>query len=577
VPGLIAFAVAVTMLAATLAIAFERDLVGTLTLHGWGRTLQGIGAVMTEQRCGISGFVIDKKLDTALREGGFTDNIGLLGFLGTSFPQNLQDRNLLERALGVAQTTQCSATAGQPNTAGRYPQLLGFNGEDAGLASYTRLAFSLFGTNIPALTYAYFAIVLASLGLFAVSHGRNRGAMVAAALLTVAVFLVVCSTLFNFVIPAPFNSAGIDLKDTRFLGTIAAFPMLHLIVAWLRPDYRLGIRDYVVLCLQSVILAFALHIRTPVAWTLLALPVLWGVLTWATSRRAGDRMPRRRGSLSLQSLFLLAVACAIPVAAEIVIDRSHHPFYTAQGDLARHTFWDGALQSLEYNPEWKAKYAASVNGATSDELPLTAVRIAIARLPADQQPLYLDTAGNPTRLAYEQFSRRIFTDLLMQDPAFVLRTFFVVKPQLILLREKYVYRSLGAGLNGWHLLLPLAVLSLLGWLVGRDRQALRLLWGVAGSALLCAVIAWLPNWLVTVNELVMFDNFTWGLLFLCLAPVLLAATIGQRLPRKLPSRTTVRVLQGSRPDRKIAGRGVALPYRRRVETDMRVRYEDPAE
>ena len=120
------------------------------------------------------------------------------------------------------------------DAAGRYTGLLGFNGEDAGMGTYTRLAFSVFGINLPALTYGYFAIVLISLVMFAASHHGHRGALVAAGLLTVALYLVVCSSLFNFTIPGrAVASPGIDLKDPRFLSTLAALPLLHIIVTWI--------------------------------------------------------------------------------------------------------------------------------------------------------------------------------------------------------------------------------------------------------------------------------------------------------------------------------------------------------
>ena len=40
-PGYVALAVAAFMLASMLGIAFERDLVGPLSQHGWGHSLQG--------------------------------------------------------------------------------------------------------------------------------------------------------------------------------------------------------------------------------------------------------------------------------------------------------------------------------------------------------------------------------------------------------------------------------------------------------------------------------------------------------------------------------------------------------
>jgi hypothetical protein len=156
---------------------------------------------------------------------------------------------------------------------------------------------------------------------------------------------------------------------------------------------------------------------------------------------------------------------------------------------------------------------------------MTAARIAIAKLPADKQPLYLNTEGNPTRIAYEEASKTIFLDVLRHDPGFVLETFFKIKPLLILRGELVMYRSLFVGLSGWHLVLPFAALLLLGWMAAQETVGF--LAAISTTAVFCALLALLPNWLVTVNQLVMFDNFTWGLLFICSVPIVVAAGLRQ--------------------------------------------------
>jgi hypothetical protein len=563
-----AFAAAL-LLASMLGVAFEKNLVATLTQHGWGRTLQGIGAALTQMNCGVGGFVIDKGIDNTLRIGGISDTAQNLNPLMMSYPENLRNPVLLQSALDRAASIDCAQPARVADAAGHYTGLLGFNGEDAGMGTYTRLAFAVFGTNLPALTDGYFAIALISLMLFAASHHSHRGAMVAAGLLTVALYLVVCSSLLNFAIPGGVvASPGVDLKDPRFLGTLAALPLLHIIVTWIRPPYRLAVREYLVLGAQAVILAFAWHIRSSVVWSLLALPLLWLFFGQSRQRtRDGARLSQWRLS---RSRFVLAAVCLIPCIAQAAVSWSYHPFYEADGDLGRHTFWDGVLQSLEYNPAWRAKYGAVVNGATGDELPLTAARLAIARLPADQQQPYLNPDGNPTRIAYEEASKTLFLDVLRHDPGFVLETFLRIKPLLVLRSELIMYRSLFVGLSGWHLGLPLVALVLLGWLAARETVGF--LAAISTAAMLCALLALLPNWLVIVNEFVMFDNFTWGLFFICSLPIVAVAALG-RLVQGLTtgfrqSERTARLpvvrTTSSRLWTAIDARHMAFPKRRRA-------------
>src|SRR5205085_1422399 len=149
-----------------VGIAFERNLVGTVTQHGWGRVLQGVGAALTQLRCGVGGFVIDKRIDAVLQNSGFTGHQRLLDPFGETYPANLRNEKRLHNALDRAQMIDCALPGSAPDSTGHYPRLLGFNGEDVGMSSYTLLAFALFGISLSSLTYAYFAIVLLSLILF---------------------------------------------------------------------------------------------------------------------------------------------------------------------------------------------------------------------------------------------------------------------------------------------------------------------------------------------------------------------------------------------------------------------------
>jgi len=112
--------------------------------------------------------------------------------------------------------------------------------------------------------------------------------MAAVVAMTLALHVLVCADFVNFLGSSKlFGGPGLDLKDPRFLGTLAAVPVLHMIVMWTRPRYRLGPLDYVVVALQAAIFAFALQIRSPVIWAVLALSAFWltaGVLALRRGR-----------------------------------------------------------------------------------------------------------------------------------------------------------------------------------------------------------------------------------------------------------------------------------------------------
>ena len=515
-----AFAVALLLLGAMLWTLFEKNLVSTLTQQGWTRELYGISAALTKLRFGIGGSAVDQRLFATLMRSGLTDEPDPAS--GLRYPDNLRDAKLLQSALVQAQTIDLPPPR-SANAQGEYIDLIGFSGEDTGLGTYAYLAFRAFGVNVPALTYLYFVIVTASLVLYGIGHWRSVGAMAAVVAVTLALYVVVCADFVNFLgSSAFFSSAGIDVKDPRLLGTIAAIPVLHLIVLWTRPRYRLGPLDYIVVAMQAAIFAFALQIRSPVIWAVLALLVFWlmiAALALCRGRSLRSLWDWRQSRSALIPITVLAVLLSAQLLAAVTL----HPVYRAQGDVPRHMFWQGLLSSLQLEPEWDKKYGASVNNATDDAMPPAVARIAIMKLPPDQQGQYLNRDGVIKRTALEKFSRLRFFDILRNDPKFVVHAFFIDKPARAWQSERQFFGGLFSGLPIWNALVPVAAIIILAFLVAWNADALRTLLPTAGVIPLFVVVAWLPNWLVILNPMVMIDNFVWIVVFLVLAVVIAAA------------------------------------------------------
>jgi hypothetical protein len=511
-----AFAVALLLLGAMLWTLFEKNLVSTLTQQGWTRELYGISAAMTKMRFDIGGAAVDRRIFTALEGAGLTQDPPPA--LNVRFPDNLRDAALLQSALQRALTIDLPPPA-PADVNGDYSDLMGFAGEDTGLGSYNYLAFRVFGVNVPALTYLYFVIVTASLMLYGIGHWRSVGAMAAVVAVTLALYAVACADFVNFLSSI---GAGIDLKDPRFLGTIAAVPLLHVIVMWTRPRYRLGPLDYVVVALQAAIFAFALQIRSPVVWAVLALLAFWltiGALALRRGRSLRSLWDWRQSRSALIPITVLTVLCSAQLLAALTL----HPLYHAQGDVPRHMFWQGLLSSLQLNPEWSIKYLASVDNYTDDMMPEAAARIAIMKLPPEERQQYLRGDGWPRRTALEKFTRLAFFDILRNDPKFVAHTFFIDKPIRVWQSERKFFGRLFSGLPTWNALVPAAAVLFLVVLVAWNADALAMLRSTAGVIPLFIVVAWLPNWLVLQNPMVMIDNFVWIVVFLVLSLVIAAA------------------------------------------------------
>jgi hypothetical protein len=510
-----AVAVALLLLGAMLWTLFEKNLVNTMTQHGWTRELYAISAAVTKMRFGIGGAAVDRRIFTTLVEAGIALNPP--PELNVPFPDNLRDAKLLQSALQRARTIALPPPAPA--------DLMGFAGEDTGLGSYNYLAFKIFGVNVPALTYLYFVIVTASLVLYGIGHWRSVGAMAAAVAVTLALYVVVCADIVNFLGSSKLfsDAPGIDVKDPRFLGTIAAIPLLHVIVMWTRPRYRLGPLDYVLVAMQAAIFAFALQIRSPVVWAVLALLAFWLTIGALALRRGRSLRSLCDWRLS-RSMLMPVTVLVVLLSAQLLAAATLHPLYRAQGDVPRHMFWQGLLSSLQVNPEWSAKYLASVDNYTGDMMPEEVARVAIMKLPPGERQQYLRGDGWPRRTALEKFTRLAFFDFLRSDPKFVAHTFFIDKPEWTWQAERQFFGGLFTGLPVWNALIPAAAVLFLVVSVACNADAPRTLLPTVGVILLFIVVSWLPNWLVLPTALVMIDNFVWIVAFLMLLLVIAATT-----------------------------------------------------
>jgi hypothetical protein len=535
-----AFAVALLLLGAMLWTLFEKNLVGTMTEQGWTRELYGISAALTKLRFGIGGAAVDQRLLATLMRSGLTSQPEVSP--GVRYPDNLRDAKLLQFVLVQALTIDLPPSA-PANAKGDYVDLIGFSGEDTGLGTYNYLAFRVFGVNIPALTYLYFVIVTASLVLYGIGHWRSVGAMAAVVAVVLALYAVACADFVNFLgSSAFFDGAGIDLKDPRFLGTLAAIPVLHLIVMWTRPRYRLGPLDYIVVAMQAAIFAFALQIRSPVVWAVLALSAFWliaGVLALRRGRSLRSLCDWRQSRSAPMPITVVAVLLSAQLLAAVTL----HPLYRVQGDVPRHMFWQGLLSSLQLEPDWDKKYGASVNGATDDAVPAQVARIAILKLPPEERQQYLNRDGATKRTALEKFSRIAFFDILWKDPKFVAHAFFIDKPARAWLSERQFFGGLFSGLPIWNALIPAAAILFLVFLAAWHGDALATLLPTAGVIPFFVVVAWLPNWLVILNPMVMIDNFVWIVGFLVLS-VVIAAAAAIRFAGSAKRRSTMAAIRG---------------------------------
>ena len=425
----------VLLVAATLRVTVDKNLVGTFDDHEWGRYLFAMGAALTQLRWGISGYVIDSYIEMELGVGGLTGTQSLLEPLGTKLPDNLRDERLMQAALERAYKLDLP-----PPPAGDYSTLRGSHGDDVGAATFTALAFFLFGVGISSIFYLFFSILGLSVLLFIVTHAISRAAMAHLGVLALGLFVLCRSDLVNLNQEvAPFAGlGGSDIKDPRFFGALAAFPVLHIAMIWLRRDVLLGKLDYLAVLLQASILALCIHVRWSIIWVFV--PLVLAILVSQTRRAIG--LSGLGNRIKSQPILAAAVvACA--VAGELVgASMAAHPLYRLDHDLLHHPVWHNLMTALGNHPDWAAKYGATVNGATGDAMAAEIALQGVAALPPDQRAPYIYSHINfPNPEAVMHFVRERFMQIFHNDPRFVLETFLVYQPKIMFSAAWWFYES----------------------------------------------------------------------------------------------------------------------------------------
>jgi hypothetical protein len=529
--GLLACLIALTALAGALWTVSTKNLPGTVNLTEIGRYQFAISATLTKLRFGISGFVYSPGIYNALKAGGLSEDQDINHFLSDIHAlDNLRSPSLIQHAIDTARTANVPAPANVMQ-GGHYRDLRGFVNDDLGVATLVRMAFALFGENLPGVTYTYFLILGISVLLYTMAYYYRPAPMAALALMAVALYLICSSALINFEV--------LDVKDTRFLGTLAAIPVLHVLVA-LVSSRTMKALDYILLAAQSAIFAFAIHLRVSVGWAVIGLILLilgvslyqicYGRWQWRTV--LNWRRP--------WSLPVFAVVFGTLALGHILASMAVHPLYSTEGDLTHHQFWYGVYYSLAINPDWDKRFLKSVNGAQGDDMPAETLRLAIAKLPAEEQKQYMNDYYNSfNHSGGEVLLRRLFFEFVRQHPRFAFDLFFIVKPTRILQNAVHFYQSIIAINSAWATaiissdpdyavyyarlrqstkptriwagLAFAGLLLLICWIAFNDRESPQLLSKLSAIGICFAVLAWLPNWLIALNPLVMVDNFVWTL------------------------------------------------------------------
>jgi hypothetical protein len=450
----LAVALVCVSLVAALGVCVERRLHEEIGTETWGRALFAIGAAITQLKHSGYGYTLSTVIETILTYGGLTNDATILASLGAKFPENLRDPALINAAIDKAVQFKWPFN---PNEAVR-----GSGGDDLGLVDYARLSFLLFGYRVQSLFLTYFLILGASAATFLYAFRFQPALLMLLVVTCVAQIPMFSSILFDRGIVG-------SVVDPRLLSVLAIIPGLHLSCLMLKRS-RPSPCNIVLAAIQSLVLVFAIWIRSSAVW------VAVGVALLAALVSIHALFNRRFNPVQVWSL---GVLLGVLVLHAVWVSAALHPIYKDKGEISHHVFWHAVFHQLQIHPHWEEKYGSCYDHATGDALPHVAAKKYLSKHPSHDPDIYLtEDRSYLTVAALETYTRKAFVEFLANDPKFVFETVFLHKPKIIAVYlAQYVNSSAHVSAVG-YITLVFVFLVVTGYLATENVELRRFAGGV---------------------------------------------------------------------------------------------------
>src|SRR5215831_12024132 len=252
--------VALLIFGATFRAGIDRGMDQMVSSEGYGRILNAISAVMTEQRFRQGGYALSNCIHDELERRGLTSDREITKRIGVSFPQNLRalflDKVLEDTERDLSKLPDQCAHA-----------IRGLGADDVGYVDFAKIAFFLFGLHIRAFYYLFFLTY--GLTLFVALIERHRDPMGQIVLLGAAGLIYVSCYYSDFLLlPEPGGSG--NMLNPRFMPVLALVPGIHLLLMLVDKAAPHWWRVAIVI-FQSSVMFLAVHIRMSAIWWVPAL------------------------------------------------------------------------------------------------------------------------------------------------------------------------------------------------------------------------------------------------------------------------------------------------------------------
>jgi hypothetical protein len=524
-------AIAVAAMGASIFTGYQSGFHQRLSPHNIGRYLFAISVALTDRVYGLDGYVFYEPVETALKEGGLTDQAALLEKLAVTYPDNLTNPALIDAAIMRASQLDLKIPLPQLQTP-KYG-VRGSPGDDVGLADFVKLSFGMFGNTMESLYWMQVLLYVAAAFLFWMAFRDSAEKLVLLACFCTVHAILLMSPLF----PGDPQLYRMELGwmtsvEPRVLTTLGLIPFIHFIASILQ---RTALNPRQILCLvgQAFILFFVVKIRASAVWILIAVFVMTFAVALLRKRTSHTRPPAQSIGQSWVPFGLLG---AVFVIGYIHMATQLHPLYKGGGYIPYHALCHEAYYSLQFNPDWVAKFGSThaIKGqpATGDEQPVAGFLHYLSQHPPKDPNFIYDQTGSYKWAAIEKYLCKAFWEFIWENPLFTFETFFISKYQLLTVAVGDVLRALLSGfkLLQWSVLLGVTVVFA-GIFARLDLQRWRQHRNLILTLVLCVSATMLPNFVALMYWHVMADAIFFTGFVTVLVASLALASVGRALIR----------------------------------------------
>jgi hypothetical protein len=427
--SLVCAAVCALLLARMFDLGIQRNMDGDM-YEAIGDVTHAVAVVISDMVYGLhKGYLAYRVVNDELERDGMTNRPDLIAKLGTTFPKNLRDRNLLNHAIAAAMSVEVPV---HPSFGDR--SLLSMATAELGIVDYYKLAFRLFGFRVEAAYYLYFGMLAVSLIAFLLAFYRYPPMLALPVLLLVAGNLLFATSFFD-------DINVLSVANPRFVSTLGLLPGLHIAMLVLirrRPDWT----QFALAMVQVAVFAFVVSIRVSILWFLIfivALSVLQ--LGAALARRAAAAdWSFYAGWMETTRLLRTGTWPAALLALGVwgyglSIQLTMHPSYELDAFLPAHERFHNAFIGLEANPHWAEEHGRDYAYADSDTLGYLAGTVHMERSLDVPESFFISRLSNDYKMRLDdRMVRNEYLDFILRYPLFTIQAhLYKIKNLIVLL------------------------------------------------------------------------------------------------------------------------------------------------